>query len=537
MRYLYSFLLSPLLFLATFATAQAASFDIVSSASLTSTVYHMLHHEISGTDYLIVAAGEDGVLIYKVTDSGIAATPTATISTNGTAQDVAVSGNTLYIADGSSGSGLNTKGHVLFYNIASPASPQLLYDYSLTFGAFQTVEVSDSGTILFAGDKLTGVYVIDVSNTTAPTVLSTYGDGLAAVDLDATGTKLYIAQSIAEGEIGYLYVVDFTTPSAPASLGGGSISYNTNELTVDGNFVYLASGAEGLQIYDYSSPTNPSLLGTYDSDGSLNGFTAITGTTLAAVADGSGGVDMISLESSSAPTLVAESSSDQTQLNTAVDAVIIDQRLFVLSAGIYELELQYDFTVTGSDSGEKQVIAVIEGGDIWCRIAVADGTLGAQAFLADVNGDGNALDIVTAPVDKTKKPRLRIFDALSCSLQSEKKLSDSDQKQQFVLGVGNYYSDTKTSEIIAARPFEKDGANQLALFAYFVKADNSISKKANVTENPTSNEFIQENIKVKFKTDKSYPIIIQAKTTTDVKVKYQLKKKSDGSFILKKKEA
>lgn len=535
MRYLYSFLLSPLLFLATFATAQAASFDIVSSVSLTSTVYHMLHHEISGTDYLIVAAGEDGVLIYEVTDSGIAATPTVTISTNGTAQDVAVSGTMLYIADGTSGAGLNTKGHVLFYNIASPVSPQLMYDYTLSFGNFQSVEVSDSGTILFAGDRLTGVYVIDVSNAAAPTVLSTYEDGLAAVDLEATGTKLYIAQSVPEGEVGYLYVVDFTTPSAPASLGGGSISYNTNEVTVDGNFVYVASGAEGLQIYDYSSPTNPSLLGTYDSVGSLNGFAAIAGTTLAAVADGSGGVDMISLESPSTPTIVAESSSDQAQLNSAVDAVIIDQRLFVLSAGMYELELQYDFTVTGSASGEDQIITVLEGGETWCTITVADGALGAQAFLADVNGDGTALDIVTAPVNKTKKPRLRIYDAFGCNLHSEKKLSDSDQKQQFVLGVGNYYSDTKASEIIAARPFEKNDANQLALFAYFVKADNSISKKANVTENPTANQFVKEGIKVKFKTDKSYPIIIQAKTTTDVKVKYQLKKKSDGSFVLKKK--
>ena len=330
-------------------------------------------------------------------------------------------------------------------------------------------------------------------------------------------------------------MVDFTTPSAPASLGGGSISYNTNEIVVDGNFVYVSSGAEGLQIYDYSSPANPSLLGTYDSAGALNGFAAISGTTLATVVDGSGGVDMLSLESPSSLIIVAESSSDQAQLNSAVDVVIIDQRLFILSGGIYELELQYSFSVTGSGSGEDQIITVLEGGQTWCIITMADGNIGAQALLADVNGDGSALDIVTAPVDKTKKPFLRVYDAFGCSQLSEKKLSDSDQKQQFVLGVDNYYTDTKASEIIAARSFEKDDANQLRIVAYFVKSDNTISKKANVTENPTAKQFVQEGIKVKFKTDKSYPIIIQAQETTDVKVKYQLKKKSDGSFVLKKK--
>lgn len=536
-RYFYSLLMSPLLLWCGAMAAQAASFDITSSVALSSTVYHMIYDEISGQDYLIIAAGEDGVLIYQVTDSGIAATATATINTNGAVVDVVTYGDTLYIADSSSGSGLNSKGHVYFYNIATPASPTLVYDYSTNFGNYQTVEVSDTGTILFAGDKINGVQVIDVSNPSAPSTLSSYEDGAASVDLEATGTKLYIAQSVAEAETGYLYVVDFTDPSALVSLGGGSISYNTNEIGVDGSYVYVASGAEGVKIFDYSSPSNPSLLGTYDSAGSANGFATVPDSSLAAVADGSGGVDMISIATVSSPTLVAASSSDQTQLQTAVDVVVTDDNsLLILSNGIYELELQYSFSVTGSASGEKEKITVLESDETWCTITVNSGSIGAQAFLADVNGAGDALEIVTAPVDKTTKPKLRVYDAFGCTELSEKKLSAADQKQQYVIGVANYYTDNSQSEIIAARVFQKDDADQLKIVAYFVKTDNTISQKTTVTENPTETKFYKEGIKVKFKTDKSYPIIIQASSSSDVKVKYQLKKKSDGSYALKKKE-
>lgn len=513
-------------------SAQAATINVDSSLSLSSTDYRMIHQEIGGEDYLLIAGGEDGVLIYAIADSGVSTTPTATINTSGTAVDIATNGDYLYIADSSAGSGLNTRGHMLIYNIATPASPQLTYDYSVNFTSLQSVEVNSSGTTVYVGDRVYGVHVLDVGDHSNPTELSLYEDGLSAIDMAIDENTLYILQSFSEGETGYIYVLDVSSPSSPAALGGGSISYTANELVIQNNVVYVAAGAEGFQAYDYTNPSNPTLTASYDTTGSTNGISFLS-DNIAIIADGSGGVDILSIAQGSA-TLLTEST--QTELNTAVSAVTVDDRIFILANGIYEISLAYTFDVTGSDNGDAETITVTESGSDWCTITVNDGTLGAQAFLADMNGDGIAHEIVTAPVGKTKQPRMRVYDVQSCTQLSSVKLSDSDKKQQYTIGVENYYTTTDASEIIAARVFEKNDAYQLTLAAYFVKTDNTFSKKASITENPTQKKFSTEGFKIKFNTEKSYPIIIQAKNSSDVKVKYQLKKKNDGSFVLKKKE-
>ncbi|MBI2411093.1 MAG: hypothetical protein HYV32_04350 [Candidatus Kerfeldbacteria bacterium] len=513
--------------------AHAATINIDSSLALSSTDYRMIHHEIDGQDYLFVAGGEDGVLIYAIADSGVSSSPTSTINTAGTAVDIAANGDYLYIADSSAGSGFNTRGHMFIYNIANPASPQLTYDYSVSFTSIQSVEVNNAGTTAYVGDRLYGVHVLDVGDHSNPTELSVYEDGLSAIDMTIDGNTLYILQSFSEGATGYVYVLDVSSPSSPAALGGGSISYTANELVVQNNVLYVAAGAEGFQAYDYTNPSNPTLTASYDTTGSTNALTFLS-DNVAIIADGSGGVDVLSVAQGSA-TLLTEST--QTELNTAVDAVTVGDRIFILANGIYEISLSYSFDVSGSANGDSETITVTESGNDWCTITVNDGTLGAQAFLADMNGDGVMHEIVTAPVGKTKQPRMRLYDVESCAQLSSVKLSDSDKKQQYTLGVQNYYTTNEASEIIAARVFEKDDTYQLSLAAYFVKTDNTFSKKASITENPTQKKFYTEGFKIKFNTEKSYPIIIQAKNSSDIKVKYQLKKKNDGSFTLKKKTA
>jgi len=518
-------------------SANAASMNITNSVPITSsTLYRMVHHTIAEEDYLLVAAGEDGLFIYQVSENGVESTPVSTIDTAGTAMDVVAHGNYVYVADKYSGTLFNRSGHVLIYDISHPTNPTLAFDYSIPFADIEAVELSEDGTTLYVADKLTGLYIVNVTTPTSPVDSGTYPEGSSTVDMAISGTRLFTLQTFDEAQYAAIQVIDVTNSTDIPVLGQGSADYSANEMTLDDNILYLSNGSVGLSIYDYTTPANPTLLGTLATDGSASAFT-LTDSGLGLAADASGGVAAISVINTTAPQAIAKNSAEQTQLNAAVDVVSFNDRLFVLSEGIYELSLSFSFAVAGSKKGAEEKIVVTEGENTWCTITVSDGKNGAQAAIADVNGNGVAYEIVTAPVGKTAKPKLRVFNAMSCSLLSKTKLSDSDSAQKYTIGVGNYYTGTSRSEIVAIRAYTKDDQPYAKIQTYFVNAtDNSLKKKASFTDKKSYKQFTSEGFTITIKPDKSYPLIIKAKESTNKKSKFKLKKKDDGSYVLKKKE-
>jgi hypothetical protein len=190
----------------------------------------------------------------------------------------------------------------------------------------------------------------------------------------------------------------------------------------------------------------------------------------------------------------------------------------------------FDFSVKGSKDGKTGTVTIFDGDATWLKFTAYTNEVGAQAFLGDVNNDG-MVEVVTAPVGKMKNPKMQIYDPILGTLLSSKKLSNDDTKKQFVLGVGDYYSPASKAEIVTSEL----SSGGLKLSAYFVKTDNSIKQKTTYSEADAMDQFSSEGYKINIKSDKSYPIILQAKDSTDVKEKFQLKKNSDGSFTFFKK--
>jgi len=77
----------------------------------------------------------------------------------------------------------------------------------------------------------------------------------------------------AENDIAYfgsgdtLKIVDFTIPSEPAELGSIILPTQLRDVTVNGDYAYVADWTDGLRIINISDPSNPIESGSYHTEG------------------------------------------------------------------------------------------------------------------------------------------------------------------------------------------------------------------------------------------------------------------------------
>jgi hypothetical protein len=89
---------------------------------------------------------------------------------------------------------------------------------------------------------------------------------------------------------------------SPTALSSVNIPGHANNVTVNGNFAYVAAGSTGLQIVDVSDRTNPRIVSSVDTPGNANDV-QLAGN-LAYVADGSSGIQVIDVTQPLAPVLI-----------------------------------------------------------------------------------------------------------------------------------------------------------------------------------------------------------------------------------------
>jgi hypothetical protein len=111
--------------------------------------------------------------------------------------------------------------------------------------------------------------IIDVSNPAAPILASAFSSSFASLQLE--GNRLYMNSP---SEIGF-EILDLTDPLHPARLGG-SCPCGSGALwlsfSVSGNRAYLLRSFGGVDVLDISSPNNPLLIGTYANIDFLDGY-------------------------------------------------------------------------------------------------------------------------------------------------------------------------------------------------------------------------------------------------------------------------
>lgn len=200
-------------------------------------------------------------------------------NTNGYTNDVAVTGDLAYVADGDNG--------FLVVDISDPNGVEIISFKStvnkslLTPGSAQNVAVDDSRPYVYVADASGGLQVIDVSDPESPFIAGSVPTAGTAYDVAVEGNWAIIA----DGSAG-LVVVDITDPTNPDDVGWYDTPGVAAGIAIKGNYAYVADGTgSGFLIINISDRTNPSLAGSDNTPFSCSRV-AVDGNT-AYVGDGS----------------------------------------------------------------------------------------------------------------------------------------------------------------------------------------------------------------------------------------------------------
>lgn len=162
--------------------------------------------------------------------------------------DVAVEGDTAFLAAGAKGVGL--------VSLTDELNPALL-GFLPTVGSVNALEVNDR--YIYAAETGQGLRVYDAASGAAVGFASTPGTQGLLVD----ESLAYMC-----GGSAGLSILDVSNPAGPVPVGsigtGGAAGRSTRAVAVFGNLVALAEGDAGIRLADAANPAAPAVLGAYD---------------------------------------------------------------------------------------------------------------------------------------------------------------------------------------------------------------------------------------------------------------------------------
>ncbi|QTA89904.1 hypothetical protein [Desulfonema magnum] len=248
-----------------------------------------------------VADGSSGLQIIALSDS---ASPAVIKSVNlpDKAYGVAVSGNIAYVANGSGG--------LVVTDIETPSDAVVIASQDTPEFA-QGVAVKDD--IAFVADWNNGLHLIDISTPSAPVLIKSVNTPGRAMNVTVAGDFAYVAD-----EHSGLQIVDISTPSEAEVIGELDTPGSAFGISVVGDVAYVADGSSGLQVADISIPSYPVLMSTADTPGSASDVAVIG--NIAYVADGESGLRMLDVSNPSNPRLIRSAdTSDSAQGVTVIE--------------------------------------------------------------------------------------------------------------------------------------------------------------------------------------------------------------------------
>lgn len=191
-----------------------------------------------------IAGGSAGLQVVDITTP---ASPVlrGTLPTSGTVLDVAVRGTTAYIANSS---------NLFIANVTNPAGMGKIGTLSLN-GTIQGVDVDTKRNLAVVTAGTTGIYVVDISNPSAPVLLGTTTTGDAR-DVAIQGNYAFIADYDNS-----TVSVDITNPASPtvvSNITDPNLGGYLQDIALSGSFALAADVkfVNGIPITDISDPTN-----------------------------------------------------------------------------------------------------------------------------------------------------------------------------------------------------------------------------------------------------------------------------------------
>jgi hypothetical protein len=172
---------------------------------------------------------------------------------------IAISGNTLYIGEDSG---------ITILDVSDPARPVHLSQIPLQ-GLITGIQVVDQRAFVISAPTAmvsSGLWIVDVSNSKKPAILGSQMPFGTPVDISIAGEYAYVAD-FAQG----LRILDFRDPTHITDRGRYITTGTANSMQVVDHLIFLADRGyvgdsqpgSGLQIIDVSDPDRPILQGNY----------------------------------------------------------------------------------------------------------------------------------------------------------------------------------------------------------------------------------------------------------------------------------
>ena len=226
------------------------SFDV----TLTEGAYyltHLLDIEVDPASGRIYAAGVGGVCVFE--DDGESVSLLGIIGDLQSPDRIELVGPDRYVASA-------PEGGLMVFDASDPAHPVKLGGKAL-LGASGAAWANG---LLYQLTHTGSLLVLDVA-TGGPIPTLALVEGLAHPwDLTVEGDYAFVADHVMG-----LVVLDLTLPLEPTIVAVASELAGVHEVAVDGDRLYAAVGSAGLQIVDVSDPTSPILMGGVATGGAL----------------------------------------------------------------------------------------------------------------------------------------------------------------------------------------------------------------------------------------------------------------------------
>lgn len=214
-----------------------------------------------------IASSTRGILVYDVTNKEAPRYITALPGTTVDVRSVFVDGTRLYAASPS------PNAEVLAYDISNPTAPTLLTRYFVEDSnpslGHTPMEVFASGDRLYVSHWTYGLAVVDVSNPKAFKSAGRFQYERATSRAVVAGTfgERTLAFEASEDWGGHLRVLDVSAPASIYQAGSYKLrsEVSIRGLALSGSRLYVAHYQDGLRILDVSNPSEPREVGYYNT--------------------------------------------------------------------------------------------------------------------------------------------------------------------------------------------------------------------------------------------------------------------------------
>ncbi|MFZ2886325.1 MAG: hypothetical protein WA021_00720, partial [Minisyncoccia bacterium] len=238
------------------------------------------------------ALGYGGLAIFDVSNASsprlVSSTVTNLLST---AADVYVSGAYAYLT-------LNGGG-LYVMDISNPVAPTVIRRLTLTAPG----EMFASGKYLYIADSTSGLRIVDIESPGNPILVGTF-DTTVASGVYVSGKLAYVTDSLVAND---LYIINVANPASPTQLAALALPGTTDArfVLVSGKYAYVAAGPEGVYVVDVASSTAPFVVGNTDSVSTHEASRLDISGKYLYVAEGEGGLAIMDINGIETPSLYA----------------------------------------------------------------------------------------------------------------------------------------------------------------------------------------------------------------------------------------